>query len=218
MSIWTSRYKARPLFLGIMMCTFLAGCLEGLPAGQSAPSSAKSEAAKGSFALASATIVPDKVVVAGPRGFCIDKRSLKTGRSGGFALLVPCAALDAEAQGLGLETAILTLQAQPQRLQSAQTSANGLAEAFKGEVPIYTENGDGMSIVQLAQGGDTLIPNGDGKHWRAALRFNGYLIGLAVYSEKDGVAAGSSGKALLIEFAEAVLAASPLQQVTSEAE
>ena len=201
-----------------MVFTLLTGCLEGAPVGQTNLSSAESKAAQGSFALASATIVPEKVIAAGPRGFCIDKRSLKTGRSGGFALLVPCAALDAQAQVFGLDTAILTLQAQPQRLQRAPTTANGLAEAFKDEQPIYEETGDGMSIVQLAQGGDALIPNGEGKHWRAALRFNGYLIGLAVYSEKGGVAAGENGKALLIEFAEAVLAASPLKQFAVEPE
>ncbi len=55
-----------------MVFTLLAGCLEGAPVGKTNLSSAESKAAQGSFALANATIVPEKVIAAGPRGFCID--------------------------------------------------------------------------------------------------------------------------------------------------
>mgnify|MGYP000639831532 CR=1 FL=1 len=95
----------------------------------------------------------------------------------------------------------------PGQLSLGQQRRLSLARAFAGIQPIYQENGDGMSLVHLAQGGAVIIPNGEPKHWRAALNFNGYLVGLALYSEKGGVASGGTGKALLIEFAEAVLAA-----------
>lgn len=200
MSIWTFRHRVLSACFGVALVLTLSGCL-------AADTGSERGLAKPKVALASATIVPDKLVVKGPKGFCIDRRSLKSGRSGGFALLVSCAALDEEARGIGLETAILTLQAQPQSKEAARAEAGSLARAFAGIQPIYQENGDGMSLVHLAQGGDVIIPNGEPKHWRAALNFNGYLVGLALYSEKGGVASGGTGKALLIEFAEAVLAA-----------
>ena len=201
MSIWTSRYRGLSACFGVVLISLLSGCLEAVSEGARPSGTPKA-------ALDSATIVPDKLVVKGPRGFCIDRRSLKSGQSGGFALLVSCAALGDEARGIGREAAILTLQAQPQRKEVAQAEAESLARAFAGIEPIYQENGDGMSLVQLAQGGDTIIPNGEPKHWRAALSLNGYLVGLALYSEKDGIASGGEGKTLLIEFAEAVLGAS----------
>lgn len=201
MSIWTSRPRVLFACFGVVLASMLSGCLEAVPSETRVLSQSKG-------ALGRATIVPDKLVVAGPKGFCVDRRSLKSGPSGGFALVVPCAALDEAAGGLGLEAAILTLQAQPQRKEVAQAEAESLARAFAGIQPIYQENGDGMSLVQLAKGGDAIVPNGDPKHWRAALSFNGYLVGLALYSEKGGIASGDEGKALLIEFAEAVLGAS----------
>jgi hypothetical protein len=205
-----STLKFRRATLGLVFCTLLSGCLAELPANGQAGSVLKAGGEKRSFALASAAIVPERVIGKGPAGYCIDKRSLKTGRMGGFALLAPCAALDARADSIGLEAAILTLQVQPMGLVEKEISAEALAQAFASEKPIYLENGDGISLVHLASGGETLIPQSDPKHWRGALKFNGFLIGLAVYSEKGGAAAGEAGKMLLIDFAEAVLSASPI--------
>ncbi len=205
MSTWTSSRLA----LGALALTFLAACLgEGTAPG--ALSVAAPTSQNRSYALAQASVVPERVVAKGPSGFCIDKRSLKASATGGFALLAPCAALGAKATGEE-EPVLLTIQAQLRGLQGRQTTAEGLAEAFAKNGPLYSETGDGLSLVQLATGGDDIVPGGEPKHWRAALSFNGYLIGLAVYSEKGGAAAGKRGKALLLEFAEGVLGASPLK-------
>ncbi|MBU2981600.1 hypothetical protein KO498_07200 [Lentibacter algarum] len=163
----------------------------------------------GSRTLVATSIVPDRVTAKGPRGYCVDKRSVKTGRASGFAMLAPCAALGGKPTG-SEEPVLLTIQAQPKGLQAASTTAAGLAEAFAGHGTVHKETGDGLSLVQLQSGGDAIVPNGEPKHWRATLAFNGYLVGLAVYSEKGGAAANKRGKALLLAFAEEVLEASPL--------
>ncbi|WP_298677274.1 hypothetical protein [uncultured Lentibacter sp.] len=220
MSIWTSEQRAvaasvptrlhkslhaglRALGFGVVL-GFLSACLPG-----ALPGALASGGAGKSFALARAEIVPGRVVASGPPGFCIDRRSLKTGRNSGFALLAPCAALDSGALGLGLEAAILTIQVQPAQAPLAEISAAGLAQAFADEAPIYEEDAGDVSLVHLARGGAQPIPNGDEKHWRAALVVNGHLVGLAVYAEAGGVAAGRAGRALLLRFAKAIVAASP---------
>lgn len=160
-------------------------------------------------ALSSAELVPGRVVAKGPDGYCIDKSSFQSGVSG-FALIVPCVALGAEGSGLQTETVLMTIQAQPRVLSRSEASGDGLAEAFKDMQPLYTETGDGISLIQLGRGGNASIPGGEPKHWRAALSFNGYLVGLALYSEADGIAASEAGKMLLLTFAEEVLSASPI--------
>ena len=211
MSTWISSRLA----FGAVALTFLSACLgEGT---SPTAMSVASPAGKGrSYALAQAAVVPNRVVARGPSGFCVDKRSVKTSKTGGFALLASCAALGAKATGEE-EPVLLTIQAQLKGLHSGPTTAEGLAKAFSDNGPIYKETGDGLSLVQLSTGGGEVIPNGEPKHWRAALSFNGYLIGLAVYSEKGGAAANKRGKALLLEFAEGVLGASPLKTANLDA-
>lgn len=211
MSTWTfKRLAAATLAL-----TMLTACL-GEATSPDALTVAAPASKSRSYALAQAAIVPERVIAKGPSGFCIDKRSLKATGTGGFALLASCAALGAKATGQE-EPVLLTIQAQLKGVRAGSTTAEGLAEAFADKGPLYKETGDGFSIVQLATGGDDFVPGGEPKHWRAALSFNGYLIGLAVYSEKGGAAAGKRGKALLLEFAEGVLGASPLKTADPEA-
>ena len=214
MFTWTSRPALWRAGVALLAAFSLSGCLELQAQDTGAGGTDTAQTGQRSFALASSVIVPSGVTAKGPPGFCIDKRSVKTGRTGGFALIAPCAALDARADGLGLETAILTLQVQPVGALGGDISAQALAEVFAAEEPIYLEDGDGISLVQLAAGGEAIIPQSDPKHWRGALKVNGYLVGLAVYAEVGGAAAGDVGKTLLIDFAEAVLSAStePLSQ------
>ncbi len=216
MSIWICRRAA----LGLCAALLLAGCDE-MPARVRAEAGSANLAANAprpahSFAVTERELVAGKLVVRGPQGYCLDRRSIRTGASGGFALLASCAALGGEASGLGVEPVLMTVQVQPQLIRRGQASAAGLSEALAGRDPVYEDDGDGMSFVQLARGGDALIPNGEPKHWRAALSVNGQLIGLALYSEKGGAAATRTGKLLLIAFAEAILEASPVASAQPE--
>lgn len=208
MSTWISRRWAGAAALVLV----LSGCLgEGTGGGEGFSLLSQSPGSTRDQALDSAEIVPGAVVAKGPEGFCLDKRRLKASRAGGFALLAPCAALDAPAAGAAAPNALMTIQAQPRLLDGGPGDADGLAAAFAEYQPIYRETGDGLTLVQLAQGGDAVIPNGDSKHWRAALSFNGYQVGLTLYSEKGGVAATEEGKALILGFAEGVLSSSPIR-------
>ncbi len=198
------------LAVATVAVTFLSACLGEGTAPQALSVAAPTGSKGRSYALAQASIVPERVVAKGPKGFCIDMRSLKALGTGGFALLAPCAALGGKATGHE-EPVLMTIQAHLKGLKKAPATAAGMAEAFTEYSPIFQETGDGVSLLQLARGGDDVIPRGEPKHWRAALSFNGYLIGLALYSEKGGAASGARGKALLLEFAEAVLDASPLE-------
>lgn len=210
MSIWTFRRAAL-----LPLAFALAGCLGEGGTGEGLSLLSDGLGTPRSHALASAELAPGAVVAKGPRGYCIDRRTLKTGVAGGFALIAPCNALGAEGAGTegtgaGTAPALMTIQVQPRLLGKEAKDADGLAAAFAEEGPIYRETGDGLSIVQLSRGGNNVITDGDPVHWRAALSFNGYLIGLALYSDKGGIAAQDEGKALIIGFAEAVLSSSPI--------
>lgn len=208
MFIWISSRYFRRTGLALFAALSVSACVQSQAQLTGGNGEGTPQAGQRSFALASSVIVPGGVIARGPDGFCIDQRSVKTGRTGGFALIAPCVALDPRADGLGLETAILTLQVQPVGALGADTSARAVAEVFASENPIYLEDGDGISLVQLATGGEAIIPQSDPKHWRGALEVNGHLVGLAVYPAAGSAAAGAAGKALLIDFAEAVLSAS----------
>lgn len=198
MSTWTSRRWAGAAALVLA----LSGCEgEGTGGGFSLLQQGRNNA------LTSAEIVPGAVVAQGPNGFCLDKRRLEAARSGGFALLASCAALGKPGPQPSAPNALMTIQALPQQSGDA-IDADGLAEAFAAYRPIRREATGELSLVQLDRGGDAVITNGDTKHWRAALRLNGYQVGLTLYSEKGGVAATTEGKALIRAFAKAVVAAS----------
>lgn len=164
-------------------------------------------------ALQEVRLLGSRVTVRGPKGYCIDSGAVRKSSTAGFALLAPCTALG-EKNGDAVQTAaLLTLQARARLLKAGLPDGETLATSMLDLEPVYSESGDGITIVQLAKGGDKYMPGGDPKHWRAVMNFNGALVGITVYSVKGGPAAGREGKALLLAFAERVRAASPIKSV-----
>ena len=147
------------------------------------------------------------VTVAGPGGYCIDRASIKSDSGGRFALLASCESLTGQ-PGFAVVPAVMTVAVLPRSSATAPPDAAAMATAVGPDTVRRTEEGDGITLVQLAQGGETILPGGDPRHWRAGIMINGHVVGLAAYGPKDGEIAGQQGSVLLRDLAEALRTAS----------
>lgn len=186
----------------LLVCLPLAACLD--VAGEAGPDDA----------LRALAFYDGEVIVTGPRGYCIDRSSIKRGPAGRFALLASCESLT-DQPGISVDPAALTVAVLPHATSAEQPSSEAMAEALGRASVRDTEDGDGIALVHIAQGGDTVLPGGDPSYWRASMVINGHLVGLAAYGPKDGAIAGTGGRDLLRDLAETLRAASPASDSVS---
>ncbi|GAW34569.1 hypothetical protein RA2_01619 [Roseovarius sp. A-2] len=166
-------------------------------------------------ALSAVAFYDGDVTVTGPRGYCIDRGSVKRSPGGRFALLASCESLTAQA-GIAVEPAVMTVAVLPRAGGAEQPSAAAMAEALGPEAVRGAEDGDGLALVHVARGGDKVLPGGDPSHWRASMVINGHLVGLAAYGPEGGTVAGTGGRVLLRDLAEAMRDASPAPGTASQ--
>ncbi|MFD0859733.1 hypothetical protein [Roseovarius aquimarinus] len=148
------------------------------------------------------------VVVAGPEGYCVDVNSIQKGGGAAFALLANCGHLGTLFAD-DVPPAVVTVSVLARDGRAEQPSAERLARAWKNAGVTRMVNGDGISLIQLARGGDSLLPGGDPRHWRGAMLINGHMIGLAAYGGTGSGLHGKAGHDLLVATAEAMLSGSP---------
>ncbi len=216
--------KRRPACRGRLLCVAavlaltmpLSGCISPLAggAGASFASSGGDEGfdAPARKVRARAEMVRGAVVVQGPKGYCIDAKSLTSGGvSGGFALLASCESLLGRPAERPVLPALMTVSVLPYSLKPVQPRAHEMAAALAPHRALDQINGDGLTVVHLATGGEALSPKVDPKHWRGAMVINGHMIGLAVYAPKGSDLSGKDGLDLLGKLAETLREASPLE-------
>ncbi|UYV36905.1 hypothetical protein N4R57_18295 [Rhodobacteraceae bacterium D3-12] len=167
--------------------------------------------------LKQASLAGGKVVVRGPRGYCVDPATLRRGFTGGFALIAACNTISGELSGADVEPVVMTVQVQPSLSKREAPLAASLAAALAPAQPIETIDGDGVTLVHMAGGGNKGLPKGDPKHWRGAMMVNGYLVGFAVYAPKGSALAGAGGKRLILALAENLRDASPVKSYAPQA-
>ncbi|QIE46637.1 hypothetical protein G5B38_14505 [Pseudohalocynthiibacter aestuariivivens] len=204
MSIWTS---SRPA-LALAAVLPLAACLAAGDQGQIGFRAAGGNKAE---PLKRAAFFRGDVVVEGPAGYCVDSKSVRRAASSGFALLTSCAVL-ADDPSHSVTPAVITVSILPANPDAQQPSA---AEISAGLAPVRALaeiDGDGISLVQLAQGGDAGVPGGDPRYWRASMIVNDHFVGLAAYGRVGSSVAGRDGMHLLIDMAEHMREASPSLQ------
>lgn len=167
--------------------------------------------------LKQAALAGGKVVVRGPRGYCVDPGSLRRGFTGGFALIAACNTIAGELSGADVEPVVMTVQVQPSLTKREAPLAASLAAAMAPAPALQKIDGDGVTLVHLAAGGDKGLPKGDPKHWRGAMMVNGYLVGFAVYAPRGSAMAGARGKRLILDLAENLRDASPVKSYAPQA-
>ena len=202
-------------FGGCALVLPLAACLgEGTgEAGLGFLSPPEDSAALGSSVLTKAPLYNGRVVVAGPDGYCIDGSSLSRGSGGSVVLIASCDALAGKAAS-SVDPAILTVSIAPRRPGAQQPSAVDLAQSTAPAKVLASEDGDGISLILLASGGNTVLTDGDPRYWRAGMMINGHVISIAAYTPQDSA---TSGKALIMALAENLLELSPIKDFTPTA-
>lgn len=155
----------------------------------------------------SVVLAGGRVTVNAPRGYCVDPATVRRGSTSGFALLGACNTLRGDFAGADVEPVVMTISVQPRLLKQDAPTAEAMAAVLAPRRALRKENGDGLTLIQLADGGDQVLPAGDPKHWRGAMLVNGYLIGLALYAPKGSAYAEGRGRRLLLALAENLRAA-----------
>ncbi len=176
----------------------LAACVGG--------EGANSLAGKTETGQRSAAFFRGGVIVAGPPGYCVDPKSIQRKSASGFALMASCAHLSA-APGGYVPAAVLTVSVLPRAARAQMPTAARLAGPWQKIGVAQQIDGDGIAMIQVESGGDSVLPAGDPRHWRGAMLINGHLIGLAVYGDAGANVAGAAGQTLLMNTAKAILGA-----------
>lgn len=203
MSTWTSR--VRRLAVPALVLP-LAACLT-----ETTATGARLASKAGAAVLPQVTLFGGDVVVTGPRGYCIDKPSLRRGGGGAaFVLIASCESLTGQ-PGTVVEPAVMTVSVVPDSQGVTPPSAADIAAPVAGARILHSDDGDTLSLVHFAEGGDTLLPGGDPRHWRGAMLINGHVVGLAVYGPAGGAASGDFGRTLIEALADTLRRLSPGQ-------
>lgn len=196
--------------VGLSATLLLAGCLGG-------DSGALSFLASGnepvtSDVLRTVKMYDGDVVVRGPAGYCIDKRTLRRGRNGGFVLLASCESLSG-LRGHEVEPLLMTISVLPDAPGATRPTAGEMAQLMAPAEVIATHETTDVTLVHFASGGTGVLEGGDARHWRGGMALNGHLIGLALYARKGSPMAGKDGRALLTDLARTIRRASPSRPV-----
>ena len=107
--------------------------------------------------------------------------------------------------------AVITVSVLPFDAKAEQPSAQDMRRSLAPSKALDLIDGDGISLIHLADGGDEGVPGGDARYWRASLLVNGHVVGLAAYGSQGSDVAGRGGRNLLIDMAEHIREASPLR-------
>ncbi len=211
MFTWISNRITPGLAFAVFL--LLAGCMgEGTEGGLGFLNPPQT-AASGPPPFKQVSLFRGNVVIEGPPGYCIDRQSLRRGADGGFALIASCESLTG-AIGTKVAPAVITVSVLPRRLGATQPTAAGLAALAAPARALVLDDGDGISLVQLSQGGNTALADGDPRYWRGGMLINGHVVGLAVYGPKGSKLAGADGRRLMMGMAETLRELSPVKDFT----
>ncbi len=184
MTTWSSRAAATALAL-----LGLAGCEEGFGTTSNAALS------QAKMAFGAVTLVP-------PRGFCIDRNSLKQQ----FALIARCDALGAPSAAADAPIGVITVSFSAAQAEGSLPTPEDTAAALDlSNISARRETDN--AILFRAQGAapvEGLSP----RHWRATTRVGGHIMGVALYGPSDGRAVSGEGRAILTELIDGTSAGS----------
>ncbi|WP_198389318.1 hypothetical protein [Roseovarius faecimaris] len=213
MSIWTS--DLRRLALAAALVLPLAGCMGEATGEDGMALRAKPEAKPlSSRVLTELPLYGGNLVIGAPRGYCLDGSSLRRGVSGSFVLIASCETLSGK-PGTVVDPAVMTVSASPRRLGAEQPDAADIAAIMAPAKVLAREDGDGISLVRFASGGDAFLPGGDPRYWRAGMLINGHVVSLAAYTPKGS---GDAGYRLILALAEQLRELSPVKDYSPTAD
>ncbi|WP_099045517.1 dihydroxy-acid dehydratase [Pseudoponticoccus marisrubri] len=153
-------------------------------------------------------LVGGDVVVAGPPGYCIDRKTLESRAQRGFAMIASCHILSGGKRGTPVDPLLVSVAVGPNQGGDALPSPQTLAEEAGAQL-IGGERREGFVTAHLGSGGDTLLEGGDARHWRAAFFQGTHIVVLGLYAPEDSALADRDGGALLARVRDRIRALSP---------
>ncbi|WP_196222798.1 hypothetical protein [Pseudooceanicola algae] len=191
---------------GLLGIGLLAGCAEA-PQGDDSLGFVSSGQKSGGSGVAAVGLVGGNVVVKGPRGYCVERDSIRNGDGSAFAMLARCdllSGLSSSRAALG----VLTVTIAP--FEGADLpDVQELARDFGSGSVIEVAQRSDVRMLHLASGGDRLVEAADPRQWRGAFLINGHVVSMAAYGPQQGSVAGRGGLKLMLDLAEAIRKASP---------
>ncbi len=174
---------------------------------------------------AEVTVAGGAVVVAGPAGFCIDRRSLHRDARGEFVLLGSCAAISGNpAAPAPARPAILTATVSEPAAASLERAQDRLPEFFRSERgrAALARNGQASSVRILGtdrQEDALLIHLSDSsagrkaglhrEYWRALFPLRERIVTLSVIGYETGPMEDAEARLLLLDFVRQLRKANP---------
>ena len=196
---------------GLTACGDLpdGGPAQGFLAALGQSTSEEQEQAKASGApLVWTALGRGDVIVKGPRGYCVDPLTVdKRAGGGGFAVIASCNILSKGATGPQVPAVLVSVTVGPKDRNATVPTAETIA-TLAGTTLQSEQSLDGVVLAQLAEGGATLIENGEDRYWRAAFVQSDRLVSLAMYLPEGSNLAGSDGAKLLASVVNEIQTAS----------
>lgn len=185
MTTWISKRLA----VGGLLLLGLAACEGGVGLGSGAPSVTQS------------TIAGGDVVVAAPRGYCVDPRRSRSRSDRSLVVIARCDRLGQTSDTSGAEAlAVMFITAMPLPDGTGPMRAQSLEDALEAGEITRRHNRSDIALIRVES--DDLAEKFDRHFWRGAFRVNGHLIGATLYAPAGSRAAGSAGADLLEDMAQ----------------
>lgn len=189
MITWIS--KAVPISLALLL-----GACESIGSGNGTAKPGQSQA------LAKAALAEGDILLLPPRGFCIDRSSVKSR----FALLARCDALGGPpSASLGAPVALITvslLEAEPVAPLPTPGQTAVAAGLAKISNPFKAED----MLLYRAEG-PVPVAGLDPRHWRGTARAKNFIVGVALYGPPDSRAQSNEGRAIVRDLMARTIAA-----------
>jgi hypothetical protein len=154
------------------------------------------------------------VVLRPPSGYCIDARSLSDRPRAGFALIGSCASLTGEATGVFVEPAIISISLSSAAEGATTTDSRAFQQALGRGRIIKAVSSDDLSLLQV-EGGASIPPSADQRHWRGLMVVEGQVLGLALYAAQGSPMIDDQGMRLLVSLADGIRRDSPARTVAA---
>ena len=168
------------------------------------------------------TLQPTSVKVAGPKGYCIDPKTIQQDEQGSFVLLASCHSLTGRAPKSFAPAAILTIAMAPSDTPITTEAVRQLATGGSTAKIIKHHASIQTPVFQLESSLEHPIGGAQNRHWRGAMAMNDQLVAISAYVPRSSHGTAVSGKSLILKTA-AILkdlnpdqAASPAQRPSKE--
>ena len=190
------------LFIAVITCV-TSGCTLQDHAGTAISNFSSARPASGgqSKIVELIKLQPTSVKVAGPKGYCIDPKTVQQDEQGSFVLLASCHSLTGRAPKSFAPAAILTIAMAPSDTPITPEAVRQLATGSSTAKIIRHHASTQTPVFQLESSLEHPIGGAQNRHWRGAMAMNDQLVAISAYVPRSSHGTAVSGKSLILKTA-----------------